>query len=217
MYPYAFMYPQHNTYLDGQKESLQCTGKKSKWTPPYYTKTQVQIIVYSMQLNLLWSAGHITGVHSDANSMFSTIILSFVSSFWIPPRPPSLWNSHKMFCFVSFCFPLDTHSLYFYSYTNSLSSQCKCKYIISNYKAKTHFMTLKMTFQNQSPDDSRVMISITVLLHCGDYNFTIGQDAEDAHRQECSLYIIPSNAVKSLWAENVLKLASGENRKLSKI
>jgi len=59
-------------------------------------------------------------------------------------------------------------------------------------------MTLKMTFQNQSPGDSQVMISIAALLHCSDYNFTIGQNAGEAHKQECSLYIIPSKAAKSL-------------------
>lgn len=68
-----------------------------------------------------------------------------------------------------------------------LSTQYKCKYIISQHEAKTHFRTLKMSFQNQSPDDCQPMISIIALLYCGDYNFTISQAAGDPHEQKiCS-------------------------------
>lgn len=75
-----------------------------------------------------------------------------------------------------------------------------------------------MSFQNQSRDDSQAMISIIALLHCGDYNFTIGQAAGGPHKQKfCSYSIIPQNAGKSQWAENILQFVPEQNGKLSEI
>lgn len=65
-----------------------------------------------------------------------------------------------------------------------LSTQCKCKYIISQHEAKTHFRALKMSFQNQIRDDSQAMISIIELLHCGVCNLTIGQSAGEPHNKK---------------------------------
>lgn len=54
-----------------------------------------------------------------------------------------------------------------------------------------------MSFQTQSPDDSQAMIFIIALLHCGDYNFAIGQAAGDPHKQKmCSYSVIPQNTGK---------------------
>lgn len=75
-----------------------------------------------------------------------------------------------------------------------------------------------MPFQNQSPDDSQAMISIIALLHCGDYNFTIGQTAGEPHKQKiCSYNIISQNAGKIQWAENILQFVPVQNGKLSEI
>lgn len=52
------------------------------------------------------------------------------------------------------------------------------------HEAKTHFSTLKMSFQNQIPDDFQAMISIIELLHCGVCNFTIGQSAGEPHNKK---------------------------------
>lgn len=143
----------------------------------------------------------------------------FVSSFWVTPFPSSLqqpWNA--------FSPTPNPHVLHFYCHTDKLycsfvfSSQCKCKYIISQHEAKPHFRTLKMPFQNQRPDDSQAMISIIALLHCGEYNFAIGQAAEDPHKQKNWSYSIsPQNAGKSQWAENVLQFVPVQNGKWSEI
>lgn len=98
----------------------------------------------------------------------------FVSSFWVTPFPSSLqqpWNALSP--------TPNPHALHFYCHTDKLycsfvfSSQCKCKYIISQHEAKPHFRTLIMPFQNQRPGDSQAMIFIIALLHCGEYNSAI--------------------------------------------
>lgn len=95
---------------------------------------------------------------------------------------PALCNSHEMYFL-----PPKPH--FYVIQTNyigpsCLSTQCKCKYTISQDEAKTHFRTLKMSFQNQIPDDSQAMISIIELLRCGDYNFAIGQSAGEPHKEK---------------------------------
>jgi len=62
------------------------------------------------------------------------------------------------------------------------------------------------------------MISIVALLHCGYYNFTMGQAAGDPRKQKsCSYSIIPQNAGKSQRAENVLQFVPVQNRKFSEV
>lgn len=97
---------------------------------------------------------------------------------------PALCNSHKMIIL-----PPKHH--FYVIQTNYIglscrSTQCKWKYIISQHEAKTQFRTLKMSFQNQISDDSQAMISIIELLHCGGCNFTIGQSAEEPHKEKIS-------------------------------
>lgn len=143
----------------------------------------------------------------------------FVSSFWVTPFPSSLqqpWNALSP--------TPNPHALHFYCHTDKLycsfvfSSQCKCKYIISQHEAKPHFRTLIMPFQNQRPGDSQAMIFIIALLHCGEYNSAIGQAAEDPHKQKNWSYsIIPKNAGESQWAENVLQFVPVQNGKWSEI
>lgn len=104
---------------------------------------------------------------------------------------PALCNSHEMIILLPkpHFYVIQTN----YIGPSCRSTQCKCKYIISQHEAKTHFRTLKMSFQNQIPDDSQAMISIIELLHCGDCNFTLGQSAGEPHKEknQCIKHHIP--------------------------
>lgn len=112
---------------------------------------------------------------------------------------PPLCNSYEMLIF-----PPKPHMLCPFTVVHTnyvapswLSTQCKCKYIISQCEAKIHFRTLKISFLTRSPDGSQAMIFIIALLHCSDYNFAIGQAAGDSHKQKmCSYSVIPQNAGK---------------------
>lgn len=182
-----------------------------------------------MQLNVLCPAGYTTGAHSNANNIYFFYKTFALLRFWffclVTPSSSSLQVSHRMlFCCCCFLLP-PNHIVctFMVIQTNCitpscLNPQCTCKYAISQNEAQTRFMTIKMPFQNQSFDDSQMMISLIALLHCGDYNFTMGQAVEDPHKQEiCSYSNIPQNAVRSQWAENVLQFVPVENKKLSKI
>lgn len=167
-------------------------------------------IVCNMQVNVVCPPGHSTAIkgdtreHSNANNIYclwelcpsETLFLQFGSLLSL-----ALCNSHEMFFLPlkTACFTLSVIRTNYIALSH-LSTQCKCKYIISRHEAKTHFRTLKTSFQNQSPDLFQAIISITALLliHCGDSDFTVGQATGHPHKQKfCSYSIVPQSAGKS--------------------
>lgn len=183
-----------------------------------------------MQVNVLCPPGHSTvingdtGEHSNANNIYSLWELCPLGTLFLPfgsLLSPALCNSHEVFFppLKAACFTLSVIRTNYIA-PSHLSTQCKCKYIISRHEAKTHFTTLKTPFQNQSRDLFQAIISITALLliHCGDSDFTVGQATEHPHKQKfCSYSIVPQSARKSQWAANVLQFVPVQNRKFSEI